>query len=251
MEVSAGYKANVKVLPDGDALARASVENFVVDAEKAISSKGVFYVAISGGHTPGPFYQLLGESPQAKALPWDKIHLFWVDERYVPQDSDRNNYKLANDTFLNKIDIPKSNIHPIPTHCTDYRDAAHSYEQTLREVFGLDNKGVPQFDLIVLGMGADGHTGSLFSDNYSSFDTEDLACVVYVFDEKCNRITLTRSVLCAAENLLVIIAGERKAQILKDVLTGEPDEIRYPIHVLWPVLDRVKWFVEKNAAKYL
>ena len=100
-------------------------------------------------------------------------------------------------------------------------------------------------------MGPDGHTGSLFPGNYAAFDTEGLACVVYVFDETLTRITLTRSVLCAANDLIVLIAGREKAQILKDVLTSEPDEIRYPIHVLWPVLDKVTWLVDKTAARYL
>jgi 6-phosphogluconolactonase len=103
----------------------------------------------------------------------------------------------------------------------------------------------------VLGVGIKGDTGSLFSNSYASIDTEDLACVVYVLDEKLNRITLTHPVLCAASHLAILVSGREKADILKEVLTSEPDEVRYPIHALWPVLDKVTWLVDSEAAKAL
>ena len=108
-----------------------------------------------------------------------------------------------------------------------------------------------QFDLILLGMGSEGHTASLFPNSYAAFDTEHLACVVYVMDEKLNRITLTHRVLRAASHLIVLACGQEKEAILKTVLTSEPDEVRYPIHVLWPVLDRVTWLLDSAAAKAL
>lgn len=251
MGVAAKYKPNVRILSDPETLAHQCVEHFVNAANNAINSKGFFHAAISGGQTPRRFYQLLGELPQATSLTWKKIHIFWVDERYVPPDSQWSNYKLASDTFLHRVDIPPENIHPIPTECANCEEAARSYEQTLRDVFALKNKQLPRFDLIVLGMGSDGHTGSLVPGNYAAIDTEDLACVVYVFDETLTRITLTRSVLCAANDLIVLIAGQEKARTLKGVLTSEPDEIRYPIHILWPILDKVTWLVDKSAAKLL
>ncbi|GAI55189.1 unnamed protein product, partial [marine sediment metagenome] len=184
-------------------------------------------------------------------LPWDKIQLFWVDERYVQPDSQWSNYKLAADTFLAKVAIPGQNIHRIPTEYDDFKAAASCYEQTIREVFGLDENQGPEFDLIILGMGAEGHTGSLFPNSYAAFDTENLACVVYVLDEKLNRITLTHPVLCAASHLAILVSGREKAGILKEVLTSEPDEVRYPIHALWPILNKVTWLVDKEAAKAL
>jgi len=251
MGTAAKYKPNVEVASDPENLALRSVEVFIADAQKAIKAKNTFYVAISGGHTPKRFFELLGEVPEAEALPWDRIHLFWVDERYVPPDSQWSNYKLAADTFLAKVTIPQENVHRIPTEYSDFKIAACCYEETIREVFGLKENQVPQFDLIVLGMGAEGHTGSLFPDSYAPFDKENLACVVYVLDEKLNRITLTHPVLCAASHLAVLVAGEEKAAILKEVLASEPDEVRYPIHVLWPILDKVTWLVDREAAKLL
>jgi len=249
METAAKYKPNVEIVSDTESLAHRSVEIFVADAKKAIKAKNVFYLALSGGHTPKRFFELLGEPPQAKSLPWDKIHLFWVDERYVPPDSQWSNYKLAADGFLSKVAIPQENVHRIPTDYSDIKIAANCYEDTIREVFGLQENQVPEFDLIVLGMGSEGHTGSLFPNSFAPFDMENLASVVYVLDEKLNRITLTHPVLCAASHLAVLVSGEEKAGILKEVLTSEPDEVRYPIHILWPVLDKVTWLVDIDAAK--
>ncbi len=249
METAAKYKPNLEVVSNAEALAHRSVELFVADALKAIKARDVFYVAISGGHTPRRFFELLGEVPKAKSLSWDRVHLFWVDERYVPPGSKWSNYKLAADTFLPKVAIPQENIHRIPTEHTDFEASAHLYEKTIREVFGLQEKQTPQFDLIVLGMGVEGHTGSLFPNSYACFDTNDLACVVYVLDEKLNRITLTHPVLCAASHLAVLVSGREKARILKEVLTSAQDEVRYPIHALWPVLDRITWLIDSQAAK--
>jgi len=251
METTAKYKPNVEIASDPETLAQRGIELFVARAQKAINAKEAFYVAISGGHTPKRFFELLAELPQANSLPWDKIQLFWVDERYVEPDSEWSNYKLAADTFLNKVAIPQENIHRIPTEYEDFKAAACCYEQTIREVFGLDENQIPEFDLVILGMGADGHTGSLFPNSYAPFDTEDLAFVVYVMDEDLNRITLTHPVLRAASYLVVLVSGREKAGILKEVLTSEPDVVQYPIHALWPILDKVIWLVDKEAAKSL
>ncbi len=245
------YNPNVEIVSDPESFARRGVEIFIADAKKAIGLKNCFNIAISGGHSPQHFFELLGTLPQSRALQWNRIQLFWVDERYVPPSSPQSNYKLAVDTFLSKVPIPQDNIHRIPTEYSDYNSAARQYEHIIRSVFDLEKGQIPEFDLIVLGMGSDGHTGSLFPNSYASFDTDDLACVVYVLDEKLNRITLTHPVLCAASHLTVLVCGREKAGILKKVLSGEPDEIRYPIHALWPVLDKVTWLVDNEAAEAL
>lgn len=249
METAAKYKPRVEIASDPEDLARRAVRLFVSAAREAIHARGTFRTAISGGHTPKRFFQLLATVPEAKSLPWDKVQLFWVDERYVPPDSEDSNYRLAAETFLGKVAIPAQNVHRIPTEYDDVNDAAHAYEQTIREVFGLREGECPQFDLIVLGMGSDGHTGSLFPNSYATFDVDDLACVVYVLDETLNRVTLTHPVLSAAKRLAVLVSGPEKAHTLKEVLTSEPDEVKYPIHVLWPALDKIIWLADRDAAR--
>ena len=251
MGITAKYKPNIEVLSDPEGLALRGLEIFAADAHKAIQAKGTFYVAISGGQTPKHFFELLGQAQTAMALPWNRIQLFWVDERYVPLDSQWSNYKLAVDTFLKKVPIPQENVHPIPTEHSDSRISAHCYEHTIRKVFDLAENQVPVFDLILLGMGKDGHTGSLFPNSYAPLERENLTCVVYKLDEKLNRITFTYPVLRAASHLAVLICGEEKANILKQVFTGEPDEVRYPIHILWPVLEKITWLVDNKAIKLL
>jgi len=251
MGTSIKCKPNIEVASDPESLAQKAVASFVADAQKAIQAKSTFHVAISGGHTPKRFFELLGEVPEAKTLRWDVVQLFWVDERMVDINSQWNNYKIAADTFLAKVAIPKKNIHRIPTEYSDFKMAACSYEETIRKIFGLKENQIPEFDLIILGMGTEGHIGSLFPNSVAPFDMVDLACVVYALDEKLNRVTLTHPVLSAAAHLMVLVSGQEKASILKEILTCEPDEVHYPVHILWPVLDKVTWLVDKEAAKSL
>jgi 6-phosphogluconolactonase len=247
------HKPNLQVVANADALAHKCLELFAASVEQAVKEKSVFHLAISGGKSPQRFFELLGSEQKSLSLPWDKIHLFWVDERYVPHNSPYSNYKLAIDTFMAKIPIPQKNVHPIPTDFEDFNSAARQYEKTIRNVFHIKSGKLPKFDLVILGMGSDGHTGSLFPNTNACFDTHTIACVVYLLDQKLpdqtvNRITLTHPVICAASQIVVLVSGAEKAKTLKEVLAGPPDEVRYPIHILWPVLDKVLWLIDSPAA---
>ncbi len=248
METTTQYKPNVQIASDPEGLARKAVQLFVSSALDAVRLRDRFLVAISGGQTPKRFFEMLAVSPDALALAWEKIYIFWVDERYVPPDSPHSNYRLAADAFLDKVGIPPGNIHRIPTECEDITVAAHEYEQTIRRVFDLHDREMPEFDMVILGMGVDGHTGSLFPGSYATFDVNDLVCAVYVLNDTFNRVTLTHPVLLAARRLVVLVSGEEKARTLKEVLTGDPDEVKYPIHVLWPALSKIVWLVDVDAA---
>jgi 6-phosphogluconolactonase len=251
MATTTPYKPNVQIASDPESLARQAVRLFVSTALDAIRSGDRFCVAISGGRTPKRFFELLAVVRDARSLPWGKVHAFWVDERYVPPDSPHSNYKLAADTFLSKVSLPPENVHRIATEYEDISEAARAYEQTIREVFNLRDGQMPEFDLIILGMGVDGHTGSLMPNSHATFDVDDLVCPVYVSDGAFSRVTLTPPVLLAANRLAVFVSGEEKARTLKEVLTGEPDEAKYPIHVLWPVLNKIAWLVDLDAASLL
>ena len=242
-------RVDLVVYPGLDELSQASLEFFCDCAADAIKEKGVFFAAISGGTTPGRFFELLSVSELSRSLQWEKIHLFWVDERYVSAESEMSNYKLASDTFLSKLDIPEKNVHRIQTEYEDIEIAEQIYEAELRESFNLTGDQVPVFDIIVLGMGADGHTASLLPGSFATFDESSMVSIIYVMDDKQSRITLTPRVLKNAAKLLVLVNGREKAQTLKEVLTIEPDEVRYPIHILWPALKKMKWLADEQAAE--
>jgi 6-phosphogluconolactonase len=177
--------------------------------------------------------------------------LFWVDERCVPPSSEASNFGLATHTFLLDVPIPGQNIHRVEGESDNYEHAVATYENVIRSVFNIVPGQVPAFDLIVLGMGSDGHIASILPNTFAQFDTEDLVRAVYKMDGDYNRITLTVPVLLAARRLAVLISGENKAQIVRDVFNSEPDPVRYPVHMLWPVLNKVIWFIDEPAYQML
>lgn len=242
-------KPKIEIVPDAQGIAGRSLELFIEAAQKSINERGVFRVAISGGNTPKRFFELLGKSAQAKALPWDKVYLFWADERYVSPDSQLSNFKLAADTFLARVPVPRDNVYRVFTEYKDINRSAREYEQIIRVVFGLKQNQVPQFDMIFLGLGSDGHIASLLPAGEAILKIDKLVAVVE--EAKPARVTLTGPVLCAAVNLVILVSGEEKSQILKKIFTVEPDAKKYPVHILWPVIDKVTWLVDSAAAKLL
>jgi len=251
METVNDARLKLERVGSSDDVARFALSIFIDDCNAAIATRGVYNVAISGGRTPERFFEMLGCSDEAKGIPWEKIHIFWVDERCVSPEDESSNYCLAARTFLGKIKIPPENVHRMIGEFSEYSKAIEEYEDTIRSVFNLGERELPQFDLIVLGMGDDGHIGSLYPNSYAVFDTEDIVSAVYFMGEKLNRITLTHPVLCASLHLMVLVSGESKADIVRDVFLSDPDEVKYPVHTLWPILDKVSWIIDDRAAKYL
>jgi 6-phosphogluconolactonase len=242
---------NIHRVADSEQLAHAALAMFVEHAREAVGEKDAFRVAISGGHTPIRFFELLGQQEEALGLPWDKIHVFWVDERCVPPEAEASNYGLAAHTFLDKVPIPPANVHRVSGENTDYGMAVSEYQDSIREVFGIRPGQMPVFDLIVLGMGADGHIGSLYPNSYALFDTEDLVAIVYMTEGDYSRITLTHPVICAARHLVILVSGSEKAHILQEVLASEPDAVKYPVHTLWPILEKLTWLIDDEAGQML
>ncbi len=244
-------KPNITLVGSSEDLAVAALDVFVNQASKSIGSKDSFNVAISGGHTPERFFELLGMEENARAVDWEKVQLFWVDERCVQPDAEGSNYGLAFHTFLDKVGIPAGNVHRVIGESSDYAEAVRLYDETIRRVFNLEPGQLPEFDLIVLGMGVDGHVGSLMPNSYALFDTDDLVSAVYLLDNQYSRITLTHPVICAASHLVVLISGSEKAKTVREVLQGPYDEVKYPVHILWPILDKVSWIIDEDAGRHL
>ncbi|MEN6385438.1 MAG: 6-phosphogluconolactonase, partial [Phycisphaerales bacterium] len=178
----------------------------------------------------------------------NKIQIFWVDERFVPPDSNESNFKLAADTFLKNVPVPPQNIHRMKGEADDYSKAVQDYDETIRNVFKIERGKLPLFDLMILGMGADGHIGSLLPNSYALFDSDDLVAEVYQMNGGLNRMTLTHPVICNSKQLLILVSGKEKSEIVREVFTEEPDEVQYPVHTLWSILEKVVWLIDEDAA---
>ena len=251
MDLLHEQKPKIVKAEDSEKLARKALSLFIDSACKAIDARGVFYVAISGGHTPAIFYELLSEESAYSRIDWRKVHLFWVDERCVPPSAEASNFGLAAHTFLLDVPIPGENVHRVTGEDTNYAQAAEEYEKVILNVFGLKPGKVPRFDLVLLGMGADGHIGSVLPNTNALFHTNSLVTAVYRMDAGFSRITLTVPVFKEAQEILILVSGQAKAEIVRDVFRSEPDEFKYPVHFLWPIVNKVTWIMDQHAAALL
>lgn len=240
---------NIRVYTTIDGLAQAAADMFLCIAEDALDKRGRFTVALSGGRTPKLLFDCLTKQAGIRELPWSRCYFFWVDERYVPVTDSASNFKMAQESLLAPLQIPESNVFHMPTH-VDLDTAVAQYGQTLRDFFSLSPNEVPQFDLIQLGMGPDGHTASLFPQ---SFDPNDERLVAWTVPPAAphHRITLTPRVLQAGVNIMVLLTGQDKAKMLKTVLTAQPDVIAYPVQLLRAVDEKVTWLLDDAAASEL
>jgi 6-phosphogluconolactonase len=237
----------VRVFQDLEALSRAAAEFFTDLAKRCVASQGRFTVALSGGATPRRLYTLLGSSPHRENVEWKYSHVFWADERCVPEDHPESNFKLAVDAFLSSVAMPKENIHRIKGEEGPGR-AAQDYEQDIRSFFGPAL--LPVFDLIILGAGEDGHTASLFPGSASLHERTRLALPVYLEPPKPNRVTLTLPVLNHAVEVLFLATGRAKAGVVHAIIeNGNP--LCYPAGLVQPVRGSVTWFIDSQAAGLL
>ena len=234
---------DTRVFPDLDALSRAAVQEMHRIIEQAVAERGRFAIALSGGHTPAKMYSLWAEGVGG-ATPWDRVHLFWGDERFVPFDDPLSNYRMTRETLISHVPIPAANVHPVPTNLEFPAKAAEGYERELRIFFGSSQ---PEFDLQLLGLGIEGHIASLFPDSPALEEKERWVVAVRAPAEPPNRITLTPIVLNQGRNTFFLVSGENKRGILK-ALRSEPDSMtsKYPAGRIRPT-GRALWFLDKSA----
>ncbi len=235
----------LEVVADDTALARAVADRFVSLAAAAIDAKGRFFVALAGGSTPKAAYALIA-STYGNALGWDRVRFFFGDERCVPPTDDESNYKMARTNLFVPLGIPESQVHRMRGE-DEPAAAAAAYADTLRREVPLSG-GVPAFDLVMLGLGPDGHTASLFPGNDPFEDDEQLVRAPFVAKFGTHRITLTPKVLNAAGEIDVATAGQAKTAALAAVLEGPHDPRTLPAQVLKPVAGRLVWLVDRAAA---
>lgn len=243
----------MQILENADALARRAAEMFVDQAGEAVKKKRLFTVALSGGSTPKHLYALLGSEKESfrRRIPWDKIHFFWGDERHVPPDHSDSNYRMAQEVLLSKAPVSPEHVHRIKAENPDAGKAANAYEEELRDFFQLGTGQWPRFDLVLLGMGSDGHTASLFAG--TEVIAERNRCVAASWVDRFNtfRITLTPPVLNNSVCVMFLVSGGGKSEILKRVLRDEYQPERLPVQVIRPTNGKLFWLVDRAAAHLL
>lgn len=240
----------IRVVTDAAALASHTAEAFSRLARESIAAQGRFVVALAGGSTPKAAYGLLANEPYRSRLQWDKIHVFWGDERHVPPAHADSNYRMAHDAMLSKVNLPTANIHRIIAE-QEAQQAADAYETTLRTFFALAAGELPRFDLVLLGMGPDGHTASLFPGTAAVHERTRLVAAPWVEKFNTFRITMTPPVLCNAAHIVFAAGGDDKAETLCQVLQGDYQPDLYPSQVITPTQGTLLWLVDEAAARLL
>jgi 6-phosphogluconolactonase len=246
--------ADIQVSANDQELSRLAADRFVSLAMNAQSGgTGLFTVALAGGSTPKTLYELLANAnePYRALLCWERIHFFWGDERHVPPDHPDSNYRMASESMLASVPVPLENVHRIKSEMADAGKAAEKYERTLREFFTLAAGQFPRFDLILLGMGSDGHTASIFPNSDVINEKERLVVAPWIEKLKSYRITLTLPVLNSAASVIFLVTGAEKAKALRDVLEGDYRPESLPVQLIRPTKGNLFWMADREAARLL
>lgn len=241
------FNRNIEVLQSKQDVAQQAAEEFVAVAARAIEQNGSFSVALSGGSTPISMYKVLREGPMSSQVEWQRLIFFWSDERCVPPGDPESNYGAAARELLDHIVVPEVNVHRLRGEM-DPDASAREYEVELTEWVRGEP---PSFDLLMLGMGDDGHTASLFPGTEAVGITDRLVTPNYVPKLNANRLSFTRTLINAAKEVLVLVTGDEKADALREVLEGERDETKYPAQIINPSSGTALWLVDRAAASKL
>lgn len=247
------YSVEYRVAEDPVALSHAAARHFVACARAAVQSRGKARLALSGGSTPKATFRLLADPAQQyrSQMPWEKIDIYWVDERCLPPDHPDSNYHMTRENLLDHVPIPPAQIHRIQGELNP-EEAAAKYESELRNQFRLEGAQGPVFDLLALGMGDDGHTASLFPHTEALHEMLRLAVANHVPQQKYDwRITLTWPVIVEARELFFLIAGKDKADPLNRVLEGPYNPESLPSQLIQPRSGRLLMLLDKQAAALL
>lgn len=245
-----GQRPEIIVLPDAEVLADAAARRLAEFLRQAVAERGWCTIALSGGSTPRALYQRLARPPVRDEIDWSRIHLFWGDERVVPPDHPESNYRMTREAMLDHLPIPPDNVHRISTE-RGPDEAAEQYEAELRHVFGVHPGETPEFDLILLGIGADGHTASLFPHTAALAVSDRLVVANPVPQLGTTRVTLTAPVLQAARWVLVLAVGPDKAEAVARAIESPENIDETPAQLLRHARGRVTWMLDRAAASRL
>lgn len=242
-----------QVYSDADALAKAAAVDLLRRARQSVADRGLFTLALAGGSTPKKLYSLLTSDPDFSDFPWDKTHLFFGDERHVPPIHPDSNYLMVSSTLLTSGRVPVANVHRVRAEMPDANMAAADYDVELHTFFnpGMRRDGFSCFDVILLGMGPDGHTASLFPGSAGLVEKERWVIANWVEKFKSARITFTFPVLNSARAVLLLVAGPDKADMLHEVLVTNRGAAAYPVQQVQPVDGEKVWLLDRAAAARL
>ena len=242
----------VNIVADLGQVCRTAADEILRLVDRKGSNAKPITVVLSGGTTPRRLHVLMAGDPAVRTrLPWDDMHFFWGDERHVPPDDPQSNYRMARETLLSLAPIPAENIHRVPSEEPDAVQAAEKYEQELKAFFKLEGGQMPRFDCILLGMGNDGHTASLFPETEVLLETKRIVAAYWVEKLKAHRITLTVPVLNRADLIVFLVSGAEKAKALKAVLQGDYRPEQFPAQLIRPDQGKLIWIVDRAAARLL
>lgn len=244
--------SEIIIVEDLQALSRAAADLFLEQADSVLKSRPFLTVVLSGGSTPKDLYTLFASDPGIKdKIEWEKVHFFWGDERHVAPDHPQSNFGMANDAMLSGLPLPPQNIHRVPSEEADADRAARRYERELTRFFQLATDQYPRFDLIWLGLGADGHTASLFPNSAALTEKKRLVKADWVEKYQSHRITMTTPVLNHAECIIFLVSGSGKAKALKQVLEGGEGARQLPAQLIRPLHGKLYWIIDRAAASEL
>ena len=237
----------INIYEDMNVLGLAAAELFIEKACYSVNCRGRFTVVLAGGETPRRIYEILGKEPFYSRIPWQKVHVFWGDERYVPSDDFSSNQLMARQSLLDHVPIPKEQIHPIVCESTP-QQSAEDYEKVIRSAFIGEE---PRFDFVFLGLGTDGHTASLFPNTPVLEERVGLVDHVYVAEKNSYRVTLTVPLINQAATVVFLVTGGNKAHIVQEVLEGPQDVMRLPSQRIEPHGGNLYWLLDREAGKLL
>ena len=236
---------------DAAAFSKTVADWMVAYISKRLETQDRFTLVLSGGSTPKKLHELLAGEPYKSKIDWSRIHFFWGDDRFVPFNDDRNNAKMAFETLLDHVPVVKDQIHVMQTENITAPDSAKAYEAVLKAYFpSFDKSGsATTFDLVLLGMGDDGHTLSLFPGQTSVIhETEVLCTSLWLEQQDMHRVTLTHPIVNHSAAVAFLVTGANKVQALHEVLEGNYNPDKYPSQIIKPVQGELHWFLDEAAA---
>jgi 6-phosphogluconolactonase len=249
MMESSGHE--IKIVAGETALYQTAADVIVERITATLLEKEIFTIALSGGSAQNLYALLVNDASLRDQIPWAKIHFFWGDERHVAPNHADSNFRMAHETMLSRVPIPSENIHRVRAEAPDAGKAAAEYEQQIRAFFRLQTGQYPCFDCVLLGMGPDGHTASLFPGTTALHEKQRLVVANYVEKFQAYRITMTAAVLNNAGMVIFVVGGKKKAATLKAVLEGEHKPDLFPAQLIRPSHGQLLWLVEQAAASLL